>query len=238
MNLRIVLVRPRNPLNIGSVARAMANFGFDDFVVVSPYDPVWRETVSAVGAESLVLKAGCAKSLDEAVGDCQLVLGTTTGKGRSLERPVVKLHELGAFLKKRGVNDRQKIALLFGSEKTGLGNAHLEKCNAYVTIPTSSATPSMNLSHAVAVCCYELSKKESQTSVEKTLMATADDRERLIKHILQLFEAAEYLKLDSETLKITKIRNSLLQWNLRMSDVRLVHGILRYMTQRMKPGPR
>ena len=234
MNVRIVLVRPRNPLNIGAAARAMANFGFDDLVVVDPYEPIWRETISAVGAEELVLKARCVKKLEEAVGDCQLVLGTTTARARRLDRTLARLPDLDLFLKKNGCKGGQKTALLFGSEKTGLGKKYLEKCNAFLTIPTSSATPSMNLSHAVAVCCYELAKMDPGSASGEEPLVTVDKRERLVSHTLQLFEAAGYLSLEPEALKVKKIRQILLQWNLRSSDVRLLHGIIRYMIERMK----
>src|ERR1051326_5259052 len=100
-SVRVVLVRPRNPLNIGAAARAMANFGFSDLVVVKPYAPAWRETVSAVGAEKLVLEAKAVNSLDEAVGDCSWVFGTTTARRRNLRRPLVRLPDLPDFLKKK-----------------------------------------------------------------------------------------------------------------------------------------
>ena len=213
----------------------MANFGFDDLVVVDPYEPVWRETVSAVGAESLVLKARMVEKLEEAVGDRQLVLGTTAVKSRRLERPLVRLPNLGAFLEKHGGKGSLRIALVFGPEKTGLTEKDLEHCNAIVTIPTSSEVPSMNLSHSVAVCCYELSDIHPERAPSSgASAATAEDRERLLRQILELFDAAGYLALEPAAHKINKIRGSLLRWNLRSKDVRLLHGILRYLLKRLR----
>jgi TrmH family RNA methyltransferase len=170
-NARIVLVRPRNPLNIGAAARAMANFGLEDLAVVKPHAPVWRETVSAVGAEDLVLKAREAKSLQETIGDCDLVLGTTVVRERDLSRPVVRLPELGEFLAERRP---RRLAVLFGNEKSGLTNLNLEKCHAYLTVPTSAKQPSMNLGHAVAVVCYELSRARLDLGAPARRMRPAD----------------------------------------------------------------
>jgi tRNA/rRNA methyltransferase len=97
-NWRIVLVRPRNPLNIGAAARAMANFGFRDLVVVNPYEPTWRETRSAVGAEDLVRSARAMPTLLDAIGDAALVVGTTAGSRRHLTRDLVSLTDLLGWL--------------------------------------------------------------------------------------------------------------------------------------------
>src|SRR5258708_11635864 len=84
---RIVLVRPRNPLNIGAVARAMANFGFQELVVVDPHPPVWDEAKrSARAGESVLRTARCVATLDEALADCTRVAGTTAGSRRHLDR--------------------------------------------------------------------------------------------------------------------------------------------------------
>src|SRR5438128_8435966 len=96
---RVVLVRPRNPLNIGAAARAMANFGLRDLVVVKPYPPVWQETRSAVGAEEIVKSAHATRELDEAIGDAALVVGTTSGSRRNLDRDLVPLDEIENWLR-------------------------------------------------------------------------------------------------------------------------------------------
>src|SRR5581483_6980140 len=132
-SLRIVLVRPRNPLNIGASARAMANFGLQDLVVVDPHEPVWRETISAVGAEELVLKARLARTLDEAIKDCHLVLGTTALKSRQLDLPIVTLPKLDAYLARHKTVAPFRIAVLFGQEKTGLTKKEFDHCDACLT---------------------------------------------------------------------------------------------------------
>ena len=157
----------------------MANFGFRDLAVVEPYEPVWQETRSAVGAEEVVQSARRVDQVKEAVDDCTLVIGTTAGSGRNLDRDLVALHHLPAWLESRarsvalvadapeseGAETRpesprvpEQAALLFGSEKTGLSTEALSYCHALVRITTSADCPSMNLGQAVAVCCYELTR--------------------------------------------------------------------------------
>ncbi len=118
--LRVVLVAPRNPLNIGAAARAMSNFGFSSLRVVNPYSPSFREARSAVGASEILESAERYKSLAEAVEDCTLVVGTTAVRNRDLQHPV-RRPEYGARLIRQRLR-AGNVALLFGSEKFGLSN--------------------------------------------------------------------------------------------------------------------
>jgi TrmH family RNA methyltransferase len=155
--IEIVLVSPRNPLNIGAVARAMANFGFSRLTVVAPYAPHWREARSAIGAPELLQNATETESLAEAVAECTFVAGTGTLTSRKPEQPVLSLPDAGPILAHHF--DRPgRIALVFGPEKHGLTRDDLSYCNALIEIPTDPRRPSMNLGQAAAVCLYELSR--------------------------------------------------------------------------------
>ena len=151
----IVLVSPRNPLNIGAAARAMANFGFSRLTVVAPYEEHWREAKSAIGSEKLLQNAKSAEHLADAVADCTLVIGTASLTRRKPEQPVASLPDLPPIVQ-RELDRGGRIALVFGSEKRGLSREDLSHCHLLVTIPTDSRQPSMNLGQAVAVCLYEL----------------------------------------------------------------------------------
>jgi tRNA/rRNA methyltransferase len=153
----IVLVSPRNPLNIGAAARAMANFGFSQLIVVTPFAPHWREARSAVGAPELLLNAKETGNLSEAVADCTFVAGTGTRTHRKPEQPLISLPDLTEALFPKLASGR--IALVFGPEKHGLTREDLSNCHALVEIPTDPRQPSMNLGQAVAVCLYELSRR-------------------------------------------------------------------------------
>jgi tRNA/rRNA methyltransferase len=164
-SLEIVLVSPRNPLNIGAVARAMANFGFAHLTVVAPYDPHWLEARSAVGAETLLQNAKKAESLAEAVAECSLVLGTGTLTYRKAEQRVVSLPSLASIIQPE-LEKGGRVALVFGPEKHGLTCEDLSWCNVLVEIPTDPRQPSMNLGQAVAVCLYELSSRSFAVQVD------------------------------------------------------------------------
>src|SRR5213592_871535 len=101
--LRVVLVAPRNPLNIGAAARAMSNFGFCHLRVVNPYELAFREARSAVGAERLLAQATEFKTVAEAVADCKLIVGTTAVGQRQLQHPVRRLDQ--------GARDRKSTRL-------------------------------------------------------------------------------------------------------------------------------
>jgi TrmH family RNA methyltransferase len=154
----VVLVSPRNPLNIGAVARAMANFSFSQLVVVTPYAPHWREARSAVGAPQLLQNARSAECLAEAVAECTFVAGTGTVTHRKPEQPVTSLPDAGPILAPH-LDRPGRIALVFGPEKHGLTRDDLSYCNLLIEIPTDPRQPSMNLGQAAAVCLYELSRQ-------------------------------------------------------------------------------
>jgi len=151
----VVLVSPRNPLNIGAAARAMANFGFSRLAVVAPYAPHWREARSAVGAPELLQNAKEPATLAEAVAECTLVLGTGTLTYRKPEQPVVSLPDLAPMVG-RELASGGRVAVVFGPEKHGLTREDLSYCHLLVEVPTDPRQPSMNLGQAVAVCLYEL----------------------------------------------------------------------------------
>jgi tRNA/rRNA methyltransferase len=156
--IEVALVSPRNPLNIGAAARAMANFGFRRLTVVAPYEANWREAKSAVGASELLQSARCTECLAEAVADCTLVIGTGSLEHRKPEQPLIPLPELAPLMQKELARGG-RIALVFGSEKRGLTREDLAHCHVLTAIPTDPRQPSMNLGQAVAVCLYEIASR-------------------------------------------------------------------------------
>ena len=165
--LQVVLVSPRNPLNIGAAARAMANFGFRRLKVVAPFAPTWREARSAVGAEELLQNAESTECLAEAVSACTLVIGTGTLTYRRPEQKVVLLPLLAPLVSQELARGGH-VALVFGPEKHGLTREDLSYCQILVEIPTDPGQPSMNLGQAVAVCLYELAVGEGRAIGQKT----------------------------------------------------------------------
>jgi len=196
--MEVVLVSPRNPLNIGAVARAMSNFGFSRLNVVAPFEPHWREARSGVGAEILLQNARVFTTLEEAVGDCTLVVGTGTRTRRKPEQAAMFLPEIAS----RVFDELRlggRMAFVFGPEKHGLTREDLACCHLLVEIPTDARQPSMNLGQAVAVCLYELARAEwdgANVSLPKSkpagLPATSGALERLTEAIVETMAASSY----------------------------------------------
>ena len=226
---RIVLVRPRNPVNIGAAARAMANFGFDDLVVVDPHPPVWEEARRAgPGAERVLAAARVVPALAEAVADCTLVAGTTSGARRKPDRELVALADL---------KPRSRAALVFGPEKTGLTNEELSFCHLLVRIPTMPEAPAMNLAQAVAVSCYELSRKPARKVRARRAVpprnSAAGEVLRLLEQAAPLLEAAGFFDARTRAARLRKLRQILLRANLSPKDVALVAAAVRQVGHKM-----
>ena len=239
--LRVVLVAPRNPLNIGAAARAMSNFGFLQLRVVNPFELAFREARSAVGAEPLLARAEEFKTVAEAVADCSLVIGTTALNRREPQHAVQNLTQGGRLIRKRLTGSG--VALLFGSEKRGLSNEDLSHCHWLLHIPTSEAHRSMNLGQAVAVCLYELARDpKSVTKPEKRVAAAATELERLTTTLFDTLYASGYVKTDpksktvpqSPALATEKIRRLVHRLDLSAADAELLLGILRQILWKLR----
>lgn len=221
-NLRVVLVSPRNPLNIGAAARAMSNFGFLHLRLVNPYEVAFREARSAVGARAVVQNAVEYKTLAEAVADCTLVVGTTAAHNRELQHPLRRLDSAAEEL--RTAIASGPVALLFGSEKFGLGNEDLAYCNWLVRIPTREEHGSMNLGQSVAVCLYELVRSPAPVAPAPTRRASSDDLERLTAVLGEALLRSGYVHADSTE---TKIRRLVRRLDLSAHDAEIWMGIFR-----------
>lgn len=184
MKVSIVLVSPRNPQNIGAAARAMGNFALSDLRVVAPYAPVWREAVSAVGAQDILIKAKVFDTLPQALEDADFIFATTALDNRKTVQKIVPLTTLNTFLE--DYKDRH-IALVFGPEKTGLKAQDIALADAVLNIPTSAKVPSINLAQAVILCCWELSK--NKIPLKKSASAkypTVKERELVLENLESL----------------------------------------------------
>lgn len=192
MNFCVVLVRPRDPNNIGACARAMANFGLSDLRVVEPYAPVWREATSAVGAGDIMHAAAQLSSLDEALKDCTFSLAATALRNRGVVQEVITLPKLNERLE---TCPTDKVALVFGNEKTGLSQDDIERCDAILNIPTVAKQPSINLAQAVILTCYELSRRAGFAPL-RTVAAAKDQptdaqREMFLRAVEELCEKVD-----------------------------------------------
>jgi len=238
-HLCVVLVGTRNPLNIGAAARAMSNFGFLRLRLVNPYDVAFREARSAVGpAADLLACAEAYKTVADAVADCTLVVGTTAVRHRELHHPLRRL-ETGARLirNKLAVG---RVALLFGTEKTGLSNDDLSHCHWLMHIPTREQHISMNLGQAVAVCLYELVRDPKRARVaakeKKEKRATAREIERISTELLEALHLSGYVNPIAVSSTEERVRRMVRRLDLSSRDAELWLGMLRQMLWKMRTG--
>src|SRR5690242_13599707 len=221
------MVATRNPVNLGASARAMANFGFARLRVVNPYDVAFREARSAVGAAPLLAAAEECATVAEAVGDCRLVVGTTSVGHRELQHPLRRL-EYGARLIKRGLAEAP-VALLFGSEKFGLSNDDLSHCHWLMRIPTVSQDLSMNLGQAVALCLYEMARESRAAAArpERIRRATAADHEQVTAMLLEALTRSGYIHPRTAGSTEEKVRRLVRRLEIPQRDAPVLMGMLR-----------
>lgn len=226
--VRFVLVRPRNSLNIGAAARALSNFGFSDLAAVEPFDQRWREATSSAIYGDKLLKNAPVVTLAEAAADCNLVLGTASAHNRSFRQAQITLPALRGWLRRR-LRGGGRVAILFGSEKSGLSNAELDHCNALLRIPTVSDAPSMNLGQAVAVTAYELSRAKLESSAVEPEEPMLEGRqvEELVDTGMRAMEKGKVNLHMSEATRRLKFRRGLMRWRMTRGDAAFMHGLLK-----------
>jgi len=244
----VVLVSPRNPLNIGAAARAMANFGFERLAVVAPFAPNWREARSAIGAPDQLLNAAEHPTLGEAVAACTLVVGTGSLTYRKPEQRVVQLPVLAPLVRQQ-IEQGGRVALVFGPEKHGLTREDLSFCHILVEIPTDPRQPSMNLGQAVAVCLYELAahafRAEEASCAPASLaedpctevgrhVAASGDLELLATVIDKAMVAVDYSPATMRDKNSHDMRLLLRRLGLGRLDTRRILGLFRRILWRLE----
>ncbi|MGB9928228.1 MAG: RNA methyltransferase [Methanosarcina sp.] len=228
LEIRIVLVEPLYQGNIGSVARAMKNFGCTDLVLVNPCELEGQARAMASHARDVLEGAKIVASLEEAVKGANLRIGTTgvgsLKTGEHIRLPLYTPEELKEKLK----DCSGTVAILFGREDSGFRNDELKSFDMLITIPTSDVYPIMNLSHAVAVTLYELSELEGGNSP----LADGFDLELLYEHLEEFLEEIEYPahKKDKTFLMLRRIFG---RAGLTPREVQTLRGLIRKTERKM-----
>ena len=224
-NLSFILVRPRNPGNIGSAARVMANFGFSDLRVVSPHPPIWDEALKlAADSKSLVRKAKVFATLREALDDRSRVYGTTALTGR------VRKSEIRSLPKFRPVC---ASAVVFGPENNGLSESDLQFCDELLNIPTNTDRPSLNLAQSVAIVCYELGARRKTAQTYKTSRELLPSRgiERLVSEIEAALLKLRYRPSMSPSARREKVRRLLRRRGVAKTEGGFLSEVLRRVSE-------
>jgi TrmH family RNA methyltransferase len=230
----VVLVRARNPNNIGAVARAMHDFGFRHLRIVNDYAVPFETARSAVDASAVIAAAKSFANVADAVADCTLVVGTTAVGERALQHPLHPLPEAAAKIASELARAEAtgRVALLFGSEKTGLSNDELSHCNWLLTIPMQQHEevrhPSMNLGQAAAVCLYELVRQTgAKLDAGTPAAAEAGELERMTALLTDVLEKTGYTRRHPANCDEGQIRRLVLRMGVSASDAPVWMGILR-----------
>lgn len=227
--VRVVLVETSHPGNIGASARAMKNMGLTELVLVNPRDfPNEKAVFRAAGADDVVKGVGIVDTVDEAVADCQLVIGTSA-RDRRIPWPMLSPTECGqkVFAESAAGN---RVALLFGREDRGLKNEELHKCHHHVNIPTGEAYSSLNLAMAVQVICYEilqarLAGKLPEPEWDQPL-AEADAMEHFFEHLERTLIQVDFHDPDNPRQLMTRIRRMFNRIRPDQMELNILRGFL------------
>jgi len=245
-NIRIVLVNTTHPGNIGAVARAMKNMGLSRLYLVEPRafpheEAEWR----AVSAADLLESAVVTATLDEAIADCQFVVGTSA-RGRRIPWPVLDPRACAAQIGERA-GQGEEVAIIFGREDRGLTNEELQLCNLHLHIPTNEEYSSLNLAMAVQVVAYELRMYEAGPALPAEAdaewdapFATRENMERFYQHLEETLVGIEFLDPAAPRQLMSRLRRLYGRVRLDEMELNILRGILtetQKWVARGKQGP-
>lgn len=226
--IRIVLVNTSHPGNIGSVARAMKTMGLGQLYLVTPqHFPHQKAREMAVGATDILTQAIVMDSLDSAIADCALVIGTSA-RSRSIPWPLLTPRAMAMKVSQEAISSQ--VAIVFGCEQSGLTNEELQRCHLHIQIPTNPDYPSLNLAAAVQVIAYEL-RLASLDGTESTQnwdyrFATTDEMEKFFLHLQNVLIEIDFLKMNAPRRLMTRLRRLFSRARLDMMEVNMLRGIL------------
>jgi len=234
-NVRIVLVDPIDPGNVGAAARAMKNMGLTELVLVTRERPeAARVRTMAVHAWDIVEAMRVTESLEEALEDCGKVVGTTARNAgyRGVARTP---REMAAEIV--AAAGKNRVALVFGREDHGLANQEIRHCHEMMRIPASESYPCLNLAQAVLLCCYELALAVESTGPEPALLqgrgrelALVRDVERMFDSLRESLLAIGFLSRENPEHLMFAIRRMLGRRELEDQEVRILLGIARQIS--------
>ena len=222
--MRIVLVEPQHPGNIGAVARAMANFGLKDLAMIKGCGLADESYARSKSGRPILENSKRFETIEEAIAECDITIGTSgirpEGDKRWFRAPqdVKKINEI--------IAERENPALLFGRENHGLYREELALCEATITIPTNSEYPILNLSHAVAIVLYEVKRSEKVKRLKKQKTVSQEEFERLVDRIMDLLEKSSYPERRLDRSKTT-LRRLVSRGNPNIGEYENLMGIFK-----------
>ncbi|EFL91395.1 putative RNA methyltransferase [Candidatus Regiella insecticola LSR1] len=251
-NIRIILVEPSHPGNIGSAARAMKTMGLTELYLVDPLEKIDSHTIAlAAGASNVIDKAKIVDNLDQAVAECSLIIGTSA-RSRTHAWPMLHPRECGV----KSVSEAHfaPVALVFGRERSGLTNHELQKCHFHVEIPTNPEYSSLNLAMAVQVIAYEIRNAwldatrvvtEPPSNLPSSLPSCAvkqktalyppnEDLERFYQCLEQVLGDIGFIRQAHPGQIMTKLRRLFTRARLETVELHILRGILHLIDESKK----
>jgi tRNA (cytidine32/uridine32-2'-O)-methyltransferase len=235
-NFKIVLVETSHPGNIGAVARAMKNMQMDQLRLVNPkFFPHADATARASGADNVLRAASVFSSLQEAIADCEIVLGASA-RDRTISWPSLTPRQCAEkwVLSRAAQSEKQNIALVFGRENSGLMNHELDLCHYLLRIPCNAEYSSLNLAAAVQVVCYELfvaTGQENHSEIgdrNEVPLATAAQMEAFYEHLLQTMSDIGFLHPERSKSIMRRLRRLFNRSQLDTKELDILRGIFRF----------
>ena len=243
--VRIVLVNTSDCRNIGSAARAMKTMGLSQLILVDPIEmPNGQAQALSAGATDVLANAKVVKSLDEAIADCGLVVGTSA-RSRTLPWPMLDPRSCGEKLISEAVE--YPVALVFGRESSGLTNDELQLCHFHVQIPANPEYSSLNLAMAVQTLSYEirmsfLAQQNAEFAIEKSNVKSelapeskaneedayplVEESERFYQHFEQTLKSTGFIVPSHPGLVMTKLRRLFNRARPDVKEIKMMRGIL------------
>ncbi|EMS7706045.1 tRNA (cytosine(32)/uridine(32)-2'-O)-methyltransferase TrmJ [Vibrio cholerae] len=228
--VKVVLVGTTHSGNIGSAARAMKVMGLSQMVLVDPQCQVDAQAIAlAAGASEIALNAQIYPTLEAAVADCGLVVGTSA-RSRTLEWPMLEPRECGEKLISEA--NQHSVAMVFGRERTGLTNEELQLCQYHVCVPANPEYSSLNLAMAVQLLSYEVRmaylamQQSSQSSTLQEEYPRHQELERFYAHLEQVIMQTEFISAQQPGQVMNKLRRMFTRARPEAQEINILRGIL------------
>ena len=234
-NIEFVLVEPSHPGNVGAAARAIGTMGFKNLVLVKPTKhPHPESRARSSGALDILLDARVCGTLEEAIADSSLVIGTTA-RQRRISVPIDSIHECTESIFESSL--KQKVSILFGPETSGLSNNDIDRCNRLVYIPTGEMHSSLNLSMAVQVIAYQLNLAffDLEEGQETRDLASGKEMELFYEHLEDVLLETGFLNPTNPKQLMRRLKALFNRAQLDDNEVNIMRGILTsYQKPRVK----
>ena len=236
-SVKVVLVGTTHPGNIGATARAMKNMGILDLALVEPKEfPSDVATFRSKAAKDILEKASVHTSLEEAISECELVVGTSA-RCRTVPWPVLNPREAAEEMHKSSLNG--KVAIVFGREDRGLTNEELGLCNFHVHIPSDPEYSSLNLSQAVQILAYEIRLSYLQDRhVNKEYwdveLANNEQTERLINHMDELMQEVDFYDVENPRKLLVRVRRFFKRSKIDVMEANIFRGLFATIQKKLK----